>query len=92
MSNLNHTAKPGCLLPDILVKEKSIYESLSPTHWTLIVCGKEKIKFQMGTLKILHAPEKTYDSRYILIGPDRKVLLAEDQISEAMVVNCLKKM
>lgn len=78
----NTLCKPGQALPNTMINEKSIYEKLSSTHWTLIVCGKEKIKFQFTQLKICHVPEKTYPSRYILIKPDRHVVLALESISE----------
>jgi hypothetical protein len=74
-------------LPNITIGDKPIYEKLSSTHWTLIVCGKEKIKFQMKELKILHAPENAYPSRYILIRPDRHIALATNTISESILKN-----
>lgn len=79
------TTKPGYFLPHIMIGEKSIYEKLSPTHWTLIVCGKEKIKFQMNALKILHAPENAYPTRYILVRPDWHIALAMNTISESVL-------
>ena len=79
------TAKPGYFLPYKKINSKAIYELLSPTHWTLIVCGKEKIKFQIDNLKILHIPENTYPSRYILIRPDWHIALAENTINEKFV-------
>ena len=79
----------GNLLPDSIIKEKSIYELLSKTHWTLIVCGKEKIRFQMPHLKIMHAPEGAYSSRYILIKPDWHVALADNKIDEQSLTQTL---
>jgi 4-hydroxyisophthalate hydroxylase len=84
------TTKPGYFLPNKLISGKSIYEKLSPTHWTLIVCGKEKIKLKMHQLKIYHAPEGTYPSRYILIRPDWHIMLAENVISESEIKNYFK--
>lgn len=79
------TAKPGYFLPYKKINDKVIYELLSPTHWTLIVSGKEKIKFQINNLKILHAPENTYLSRYILIRPDWHIAIASDSITEGVL-------
>jgi hypothetical protein len=83
----NTAAKPGDLLPPKTIDQKPIYEKLSPTHWTLIVCGKEKIKFQLPNLKILHVPENLYSSRYLLIRPDKKIALTENEISEILLKN-----
>lgn len=79
-------------LPNIIVKDKSITDSLSTTHWTLIVCGKEKIKFQIPQLKILHVPENTYNSRYILIKPDQHVAMADSVVSQHVVMQYLKRL
>jgi hypothetical protein len=79
------TTKPGVLLPDTEIKNASIYALLSPTHWTLIVCGKEKIRLEIKSLKILHVPENTYSSRYILIKPNRHVALAENEMDNELI-------
>jgi len=42
------------ILSNTLIDGKPIHERLSPTHWTLIVCGKERIKFRTNELKICH--------------------------------------
>ena len=84
------TTKVGYFLPSTLLKDNPIYEKLSPTHWTLIVCGKEKIKFQTNQLRICHVPENTYPSRYILIRPDWHIALTSNEISENAVMNHLK--
>jgi hypothetical protein len=78
------------LLPSIIVKDKLITDCLSSTDWTLIVCGKEKIKFQIPQLKILHVPEKSYDFRYILVKPNHHVAMMENSISQPMVIHHLK--
>ncbi len=83
------TAKPGYFLPHIKILDKSIYQKLSPTLWTLIVCGKEKIKFQIKHLKICHVPENTYPSRYILIRPDWHIAMAQDKVTEEEILNYL---
>ncbi len=84
------TMKPGYFLPHIEIDGKSIYEKLSPTQWTLIVCGKEKIKFKMDQLKILHVPENTYPSRYILIRPDWHIAITSNTITEVVLKNYFK--
>ncbi len=78
------------LLPDTLINGKPIHERLSSTHWTLIVCGKEKIKFQISELKICHVPERTYPSRYVLIRPDWHMALTVNEISEEKVISSIK--
>lgn len=83
------TCKPGYFLPNKQIDEKSIYEKLSPTHWTLMVCGKEKIKFQLDHLIICHVPENTYSHRYILIRPDWHIALTLNSISEQVIQNYL---
>lgn len=83
------TCKTGYFLPNKMINGKSIYEKLSPTHWTLIVCGKEKIKFQIDQLKIFHVPENMYSSRYILIRPDWHIAIAENSISENEIIDYL---
>ena len=72
------TTQPGYFLPYKKINAKTIYELLSPTHWTLIVCGKEKVKIQLTQLKILHVPENTYPSRYILLRPDWHIAMVDD--------------
>jgi 4-hydroxyisophthalate hydroxylase len=84
------TTKSGYFLPNKLISGKSIYEKLSPTRWTLIVCGKEKIKIKIPQLKICHVAESTYPSRYILIRPDWHIALAENEISENEIKNYFK--
>ncbi|MCX7120843.1 MAG: hypothetical protein NTZ67_03585 [Gammaproteobacteria bacterium] len=81
--------KAGDKLPSIQIKEKPIDDILSATHHTLIVCGKEKIRFQSARLKILHLPEKAYVARYILVSPDRQVLIAEDAITDDQLKSAL---
>ncbi|OGT39906.1 MAG: hypothetical protein A3E81_01960 [Gammaproteobacteria bacterium RIFCSPHIGHO2_12_FULL_36_30] len=78
------TCQPGYFLPHHAIDGKSIYDKLSPTHWTLIVCGKEKIKMQHKQLKILHVPENTYPSRYILIRPDWHIAMAGNSVDSVM--------
>ena len=78
------------ILPNTLIDGKPIHERLSPTHWTLIVCGKEKIKFRTTELKICHVPENTYPSRYILIRPSWHMDLTANVISEDEVMNYIK--
>ncbi|MCX7125474.1 MAG: FAD-dependent monooxygenase [Gammaproteobacteria bacterium] len=79
------TAQPGYFLPYKKINEKTIYELLSPTHWTLIVCGKEKVKIQSPQLKILHVPENTYPSRDILIRPDWHIALISNEFNASHV-------
>ncbi|EKD92178.1 MAG: hypothetical protein ACD_29C00134G0002 [uncultured bacterium] len=81
--------KSGVILPDCEIKGDSIYTLLSETHWTLIVCGKEKIKIQHKQLKICHVPENTYSTRYILIKPDRHIALAENEMSNETILQQL---
>ncbi len=85
------TVKPGYFLPHTDIDGKPIYEKLSATHWTLIVCGKEKIKFKMDQLKILHVPENTYAFRYILIRPDWHIAMTLKTLSEAVLKTYLDK-
>ena len=83
----NNTAiKLGSYLPSIKINEKEIYELLSKNHWTLIVCGKEKIKINKPQLKILHVPEGTYSSRYILIKSDWHIAMADEQLNESDIM------
>ena len=84
-SNHEQETKPGYLIQNVKINEKSLYELLSPIHWTLIVCGKEKIKINLAQLKILHVPENAYPSRYILIRPDRHIVIAEDILNVALI-------
>lgn len=84
-SEYTPTCKPGYFLPNVVINSQSIYEKLSPTHWTLMVCGKEKIKFQLPHLKICHVPENTYPTRYILIRPDWHIALTLNVISEPLI-------
>lgn len=77
------TIKFGYFLPNAQIRHQSIYEKLSPIHWTLIVCGKEKVKYQYKTLKIYHVPEYTYPVRYILIRPDWHIAFCGNTISDA---------
>ena len=75
----------GSPLPDVLIDEESIYEKLPSGRWTLIVCGKEKIKFQVKGMKIMHVPKDTYPSRYIFIKPDHTIQFAGDTVNEKLL-------
>ena len=86
-SEYTPTIKPGYFLPNVVIDKKSIYEKLSPIQWTLIVSGREKIKFKMDQLKVLHVPENTYPSRYILIRPDWHIALTNTAITESLLKN-----
>lgn len=75
------TVAPGYFLPHFwLEKNKSIYDVLSPTNWTLIVSGENKdvkmkewqeefknIQFEFD---ILHVREKSLPYQYVLVRPD----------------------
>ncbi len=72
---------PGYFLPHCrLANQKSIYDVLSPIHWTLIVSGNgvstsikefqdHVAKFTLP-LKTIFLPDHTYSYPYILIRPD----------------------
>ena len=77
-------------LPSVIIKDRPIYELLSSTHWTLLVCGKEKIKFQHKQLKILHLPENTYPDRYILVRSDRHMVFSGNILNEPMLLSLIK--
>lgn len=62
---------PGYFLPEIFIDDKSIYERLSRTQWSLIVVGDHSIDMNLpDTVTILKFPEGTYPHKYILIRPD----------------------
>jgi 2-polyprenyl-6-methoxyphenol hydroxylase-like FAD-dependent oxidoreductase len=81
------TTKSGYFLPHVKIGDQSIYQKLSPTQWTLIVCGKEKIKFHTKNLKIYHVLEITYPCRYILIRPDWHIAFSKDTITENDIIS-----
>lgn len=83
-SEYSPTCKIGYFLPHHVIDGKSVYDKLSSTHWTLIVCGKEKIKMQHKQLKILHVPENTYPFCYILIRPDWHIAMAGNNVDSML--------
>ncbi len=74
------TLAPGYFLPHCWIEEQtSIYSALSPTHWTLIICGKKEETLLEAAKKKFAAyglPFKTlsigefYPANYIVIRPD----------------------
>ncbi|WP_150467304.1 FAD-dependent monooxygenase [Francisella sp. SYW-9] len=62
---------PGYFLPEIFIDNKSIYEVLSRTQWSLLVVGDHNIDTNLPEeICILRLPENTYSHKYILLRPD----------------------
>lgn len=83
------TAAPGYFLPHAwLTKQQSIYNVLSATHWTLIICGEDFDSMQVqqwqekfDQLEILHVQKNLYPCKYILIRPDWHIAFAGDELN-----------
>lgn len=89
------TVAPGYFLPHCWIeKEKSIYDVLSVTHWTLIisfekdVLGMQKWKelFENSPfpLDILHLSNTKYLHKYVLIRPDWHITFVGDEFSDVL--------
>ncbi|MED7789557.1 FAD-dependent monooxygenase [Francisella sp. 19X1-34] len=64
-------ADPGYFLPEVFIDNKSIYEKLSRTQWSLLVIGDHDIDTNPpDAISILKLPEDTYPHKYILLRPD----------------------
>lgn len=83
-------AEPGYFLPHIKIDDKSIYEFLSPIHWSLIVSGDHDISLnnlEEMNIKILQLKGNSYPFRYILIRPDWHIALVGNEISTTLLEN-----
>ncbi len=81
---------PGYFLPHCWVeKNKSIYDVLSPTCWTLIISGenipeqwRERFESFHFVLEILHVHNINYPFKYILIRPDWHVAFVSNELND----------
>lgn len=84
---------PGYFLHHCWVdNQKSIYDVLSATHWTLILSGekdiahvkewKEKFENYHAALNILHVKTMMYPNKYLLIRPDWHIAFAGNELSD----------
>lgn len=86
-STYTPTCRAGYFLPNKVVNNKSIYEHLSPTKWTLIMCTDDNIAFsQKNQLQLLQLPSGTYQYPYLLIRPDWHIALTMETFSEQLLV------
>lgn len=66
-------ADPGYFLSEVFIDDKSIYEGLSRTEWSLLIVGDHNINTNTNlpdAISILKLPEGTYPHKYILLRPD----------------------
>ncbi len=84
------TVAPGYFLPHRWIeKQKSIYDVLSATNWTLIISGEKEISVEKWQKKlaasnlildILHTD--SYPYKYILIRPDWHIACLGNELSD----------
>ncbi len=95
------TVAPGYFLPHCWVeKNKSIYDVLSATNWTLIISGEEdaasveqwqkKFKNSHLTVDILQLKNVTYPYKYVLIRPDWHIAFVGNKLSDDYFERCFK--
>jgi 4-hydroxyisophthalate hydroxylase len=93
---------PGYFLPHCwLEKQKSIYNVLSVTSWTLIISGaqdnvsvanwQEKFENLHLTLEILPIQNVIYPYKYVLIRPDWHIAFVGNELNDDYFEYCLKR-
>lgn len=80
------TVAPGYFLSHRRLEgHLSIYEMLSSSYWTLLVCGEEDKTITKAwrekSIEILVLPENTYPFKYLLIRPDWHIAFVANEIS-----------
>lgn len=83
---------PGYFLPHCWIeKQKSIYDVLSATNWTLIISDEKETsverwqkKFEDSNLilNILHIQNGSYPYRYVLIRPDWHITFVNNELND----------
>jgi len=89
-ADYNPQALPGYFLPFVEIEGQSIYQKLSPTAWTLIVCD-DFCDLKMDGLNILNLPKNTYPYRYMLLRPDWHISYVSNELDEKFVREFLAK-
>lgn len=96
------TAAPGYFLPHCWIeKQKSIYDILSETHWTLIISGEKEATYVQQwkknfdnsnvILDIFHVNSGIYSCRYVLIRPDWHIAFAGNELNDDYFEYCFRK-
>jgi 2-polyprenyl-6-methoxyphenol hydroxylase-like FAD-dependent oxidoreductase len=89
-------AAPGYFLPHCRIEnQKSIYDVLSPTKWTLIISGEKdnisveqwekKLMSSHVTLEILSLQKETYPFKYVLIRPDWHIAFVSNELNDGWI-------
>lgn len=92
---------PGYFLPHCWIeKQKSIYDVLSATNWTLIISDdkniscisewKEKFEHFHLTLNILRIQNALYSHTYVLIRPDWHIAWVSNDLNDDYLIAVLK--
>ncbi|QIW11033.1 FAD-dependent monooxygenase [Francisella sp. LA112445] len=76
-------ADPGYFLPEVYIDDKSIYEILSRTQWSLLVVGNHSMDINLpDKVSILRLPEDAYPHKYILLRPDWHISATFENLPE----------
>lgn len=97
------TIAPGYYLPHHWVeKQKSIYDMLPTTTWTLmtsdstsnssIATWQARFKNSHLELNILRIPNANYPVNYVLIRPDWHIAFAGNELNDSYFEHCLEKL
>lgn len=73
---------PGYFLPEVFLDNKSIYEILSRTQWSLLIIGNQIDIHLPNTISVLKLPEDTYPHKYILLRPDWHISATFENLPE----------
>lgn len=81
---------PGYFLPNAMIKNKSIYERLSPTMWNLITHCDHGINIKIADVIIVKVPIDTYPYPYVLTRPDWHIAMVCDEVEIDQVVHYIQ--
>jgi 4-hydroxyisophthalate hydroxylase len=92
---------PGYFLPHWWIdKQKSIYDVLSATNWTLIISGEKDSNAELWqkefkdshlTLNILQMQNMPQAYKYVLIRPDWHIAFVGDELEDAYFEGCFER-
>lgn len=91
---------PGYFLPHCWIEQESIYDLLSPTNWTLLICDTNEStnlswykKFEQTDLPldIMNIRGLVYPYKYILIRPDWHIAFVGNMLPDKYIDMFLQK-
>ncbi|MBS0350258.1 MAG: FAD-dependent monooxygenase [Proteobacteria bacterium] len=83
-------ADPGHFLPHKVFQDRSLYETLSPVHWNLLVSSNlSPNSITSSHHKVIPLANNTYPHEYLLVRPDWHIAQAENKYESLLTVNHL---